>query len=67
MDLYEEMKHLVLWAQGQWIIGVCNHDDLYHTTAEHFKLYDEDGDAPIWLSRVMAGVITDMKETDGTV
>ncbi len=35
------------------------HCDLYHKLAEEFQLYDAGDHAPVWLSRVVAGVIND--------
>jgi hypothetical protein len=43
-----------------------DHHTLYHETAVEFNLYDAGADgepsAPIWLSRVVAGVLQDRSE-----
>jgi len=46
--------------------GTDDHHTLFHETAAEFNLYDSDDDgeilAPIWLSRVVAGVLQDRAE-----
>lgn len=36
----------------------CHHT-LLHETAEMYELYDDKGLAPVWLSRIIAGVMQD--------
>ena len=69
MHLRDKMKGLVGWvwsradAKGY---GTDDHHSLFHETAAEFDLYnaDDDGEpsAPIWLSRVVAGVLQDRAE-----
>ena len=69
MALRHEMRRLVEWvwaradAKGY---GTDDHHSLFHETAAEFDLYDAgtDGEhhAPIWLSRVVAGVLQDRAE-----
>ncbi len=69
MRLKDEMQDLVAWAwsraeaQGY---GTDDHHSLFHETAAEFDLYaagpDGKPSAPIWLSRVVAGVLQDHSE-----
>lgn len=43
------------------------HSDIFHALADAYKLYDTSSRAPIWLSRVVAGVIADLDETHPSV
>lgn len=38
------------------------HSEIYHAIAEQFELYDANDQAPVWLSRVIAGIISDIQE-----
>lgn len=69
MALRDEMRKLMRWiwsraeAKGY---GTGDHHVLYHETALEFDLYDsedhEEPSAPIWLSRIVAGVLQDRAE-----
>ena len=69
MALRHEMRRLVEWV-WQRADAKCystdDHHSLYHEAAAEFDLYDagDDGEpsAPIWLSRVIAGVLQDRSE-----
>ena len=67
MELQETMKRLVISAQGMYKNGITDHSHLYHAMAGEFDLYDETDEAPIWLSRVIAGVIRDCEEGSMTI
>jgi hypothetical protein len=69
MELRDEMKGLVGWVlkrAEEMHYGSDDHHTLYHEAAAEFDLYDAgtDGEhhAPIWLSRVVAGVLQDRAE-----
>ena len=69
MALKDDMKELVGWAwrrADEMGYGTGDHHALYHETAAEFNLYDAGDDpepsAPIWLSRVVAGVLQDRSE-----
>jgi hypothetical protein len=48
----------------EWVAGECDvfadHSTLYHHAAQHFDLYNSSRIAPIWLSRVVEGVMRDV-------
>jgi len=69
MPLKDEMQALVQWVWNRADskgYGTDDHHTLFHETAAEFNLYDAgpDGEqsAPIWLSRVVAGVLQDRAE-----
>lgn len=68
MELRENMRALVQWvwnrAETQGY-SIDDHHSLFHETATEFNLYagpDSEPSAPIWLSRVVAGVLQDRSE-----
>ena len=69
MPLKEKMRALVAWAWNRaeaQEYGTEDHHSLFHEAAAEFDLYDAGADcepsAPIWLSRVVAGVLQDRAE-----
>lgn len=60
-NLYECMKALIRYCQAELRVrdGDMAHEDLYGMVAEDFTLYGERGARPIWLSRVITGIIDD--------
>ena len=69
MALRHDMQRLVEWVWKRADVkgySVEDHHALFHETAEEFDLYDAgtDGEhhAPIWLSRVVTGVLQDRAE-----
>ena len=69
MELRENMRALVTWAWNRAEArgyGLDDHHTLFHETAAEYDLYESGADgepsAPIWLSRVIAGVLQDRAE-----
>ena len=66
MSLRLEMLDLVAFVRGttRALTGseADPHGTVYHTAARTFQLYDEQGLAPVWLSRVVTGVQADLQE-----
>jgi hypothetical protein len=69
MHLRDKMKRLVGWVwrrADEKSYGTDDHHALFHDAAAEFNLYEagDDGEAsaPIWLSRVVAGILQDRAE-----
>jgi len=60
MGFKDQMDELVAFVAKNALI--MDHSDLFHKTAEQFDLYDENGMAPIWLSRIVDGIQRDEAE-----
>jgi len=69
MSLSHDMRRLVEWVwrrAEEKGYGADDHHTLFHETAAEFNLYaagpDGEPSAPIWLSRVVAGILQDRSD-----
>jgi len=69
VDLRTSMETLVKWVKAHAKKGktIREHSDVYHDTASHFDLYDSKNLAPLWLSRVVDGVLRDLAEGTSSI
>lgn len=64
MCLQDQMAHLISYCRTilKGNDGDVTHEDLYHAASDAFGLVDHNNVMPVWLSRVVAGVIADCNE-----
>ncbi len=64
MCLQNRMAQLISYCRTmlKGNAGVITHEELYHAVSDAFSLADHNNVMPVWLSRVVAGVMTDYQE-----
>ena len=63
-NLYVKMKGLIRYCQAELhnLSEDVTHEELYELVANGFGLFNAAGERPIWLSRLVAGVMDDYRE-----
>jgi len=65
-NLKTDMPKFISWCHATakregWTIE-HDHFNLFHAASAAFELYNREGQAPIWASRIVAGVLSDMND-----